>query len=101
MFESDNVTHSIYQLIEEACIVLMNFSFTLKTHDGSMPVHRAVYYRMLWSKCSKKKPLSKITNSLMLIALIELILLVIDPVFRLFLHIRITRILSQLFNVIM
>ena len=51
MFESDNVTHSIYQLIEEACIVLMDFSFTLKTHDASMPLHRAVYYRMLWSEC--------------------------------------------------
>ncbi len=50
MFESENSTHSVYQLLEEACIALMGVSFTLKGQDGSPPLHKAVYYRTLWSE---------------------------------------------------
>ncbi len=50
MFESDNSTSSVYQLLEEASIALMNFSFAVRSQEGPAPLHKAVYYRMLWSE---------------------------------------------------
>jgi len=50
MFESENTTASLYQLLEETCTHLLIFSFTQKNQDTPLTLPKSVYYRMLWSE---------------------------------------------------